>query len=93
MNDDLHEIEWQTPLRELQVMSGTRFDAPTTKIHQSTQDAHRERSYPGFLIQSVWYARALERFNESHSSGCSVQRRWRRCGLVSRITRARPLFE
>src|ERR1700730_14388779 len=41
----------QKPLVELQATSGTRFEAPTTKIHQSTQDAHRERSYAGFLTR------------------------------------------
>jgi hypothetical protein len=28
--------------------SGTRFEAPITKIHQNTRDAHRERSTPDF---------------------------------------------
>ncbi|MGB6709827.1 MAG: hypothetical protein WBE85_06625 [Methylocella sp.] len=28
----LHEIGWQKPLGELQVTSGTRFEAQTTKI-------------------------------------------------------------
>jgi hypothetical protein len=41
------------PLGELQATSGTRFEAQTTKIHQSTRDAHRERSYPGFLTRPV----------------------------------------
>jgi hypothetical protein len=43
----------QKPLVELHATSGTRFEAPTTKIHQSTQDAHRERSYAGFLTFAV----------------------------------------
>src|ERR1700720_3261818 len=49
----------QKPLVELQATSGTRFEAPTTKIHQSTQDAHRERSYAGFLTRP---ARFMRRF-------------------------------
>ncbi|MFZ0495398.1 MAG: hypothetical protein WBD78_00930 [Methylocella sp.] len=32
MMPQLHEIGWQKPLGELQVTSGTRFEAQTTKI-------------------------------------------------------------